>query len=246
MPKNSPAASSPITLLDQRVFRLFVDGVVEIRSFGLKSKSFYGRNVYGYFDEFEPFRKAVGTIERSEAEGTYFTLQKIDPRLIGRSCNHLSQAAQGMSTSDGHVLAYRWLPIDLDPIRPKGISSSDTELAAAIKLRDDIAGEIQTEYGLNPPIKAMSGNGGHLLYRLPNLPVSEKPHIEATLARISSQYSTDQVNIDVKVANPSRIWKLYGSTARKGDAVPAGPNREARPHRLATIDDIPQEIISER
>ena len=44
------------------------------------------------------------------------------------------------------------------------------------------------------------------------------------------------MNIDTTVFNPARIWKLYGTTARKGDPVPAGPSREARPHRMAYID----------
>ena len=46
------------------------------------------------------------------------------------------------------------------------------------------------------------------------------------------------MNIDTAVFNPGRIWKAYGTTARKGDSIPAGPHREARPHRMAYLDSI--------
>ena len=52
------------------------------------------------------------------------------------------------------------------------------------------------------------------------------------------RFDTDKVTVDTSVYNPARIWKLYGTTTRKGDAVPTGPNREARPHRMAYIDGI--------
>ena len=96
------------------------------------------------------------------------------------------------------------------------------------------------------PIRAISGNGGHLLYPLiPERPAAKyAPAIKAILEQISEEFSTPAVNIDTKVFNPARIWKLYGTTAKKGDALPAGPNREARPHRMTGIDLIPLGVRS--
>ena len=90
------------------------------------------------------------------------------------------------------------------------------------------------------PIKAVSGNGGHLLFRLPDMPVSDKTKlfIKNTLTGISSRFGNGTIVIDTTVHNPARIWKLYGTTARKGDEVPAGPKRESRPHRMSYIDDL--------
>jgi hypothetical protein len=144
------------------------------------------------------------------------------------------------------VLAYRHLLIDADPVRPAGISSSDAELDAALKLRDEIASEIASDYRLPEPIRAVSGNGGHLLYPLPDLPAGKYgPVIKQMLKEISVKFSTDLVTIDTTVFNPSRIWKLYGTVARKGDEVDAGPHREARPYRLAYIDRLPMQEVRE-
>jgi hypothetical protein len=145
------------------------------------------------------------------------------------------------TTTDRDVRAYRWLPIDLDPVRPAGISSSETELKGALQLRNEIAEEISRSYELPQPLKAISGNGGHLLYPLPDVPPKEYARaLKLLLDEISLRFSSPAVTIDQAVHNPARIWKLYGTTARKGDEVPAGFNRETRLHRMAYIEDIPE------
>ena len=75
----------------------------------------------------------------------------------------------------------------------------------------------------------MSGNGGHLLYRLPDMPVNEenRAFIKNTLEGLAQQFNTDKVKIDTTVFNPARIWKLYGTTAHKGDELPGNQYREA-------------------
>jgi hypothetical protein len=90
------------------------------------------------------------------------------------------------------------------------------------------------------PIRAMSGNGGHLLFRLPDLPISDqnKKMIRDILVGLAKRFDTDRVKIDTTVFNPARIWKLYGTAAQKGDPVPAGPNRDARPHRMSFIESL--------
>lgn len=234
------------TLLQPEVFSQFVKPgeVIEVRVLGIYGKSpawaseWASGTVNGYFDDHGAFCRAAAAVEKLRHGGVYFTLQVIDPRLIGRSFNRLSVSK--LTTADRDVLAFRWLPIDLDPVRPAGISASDAELQAAIGLRDRIAGSISIEYKLPEPIRAISGNGAHLLYPLPDLPVPKYAEaIKTLLEEISEKFSMPEVNIDAKVFNPARIWKLYGTTARKGDPVPTGPHREARPHRLAFIDRLP-------
>jgi hypothetical protein len=234
------------TLTEPDVFSQFVKPgeVVEIRVIEIYGKSpawaseWAKGTVNGYFDDHAAFCRAVAAVEKSKHGGCYFTLQVIDPRLIGRSFNRLSVSKQ--TTSDRDVLAFRWLPVDLDPVRPAGISSSDAELAAAVRLRDEIAGSICADYKLPEPIRAVSGNGVHLLYPLPDLPVLKYAEaVKKIIEDISTKYSTPEVSIDGKVFNPARIWKLCGTTARKGDPVPEGPHRAARPHRLSYIDHLP-------
>jgi len=216
--------------------------VVEIRilntSGSLDGKQVWGKTISGYFDNHQDFCRALSAIKKLDYSGAYFTLQVIDPRLIARAFNRLKVA--GMTTSDNDVLAYRWLPLDFDPVRPSGISSSDEELQEAIELRDNIVPILQDRYGFLDPVLAMSGNGAHTLFRLPDLPANQEHRdlMKDILKSISNEFSTDTVDIDQSVWNPSRIWKLYGTTARKGDPVPAGGYREARPYRESFIESL--------
>jgi hypothetical protein len=121
--------------------------------------------------------------------------------------------------------------LDFDPVRPSGISSSDTEHAAALfkahAVRDAMLGE---EWGV--PILADSGNGAHLLYRV-DLAADDGGLVEKILKALAARFSDDTVKVDTGVFNAARIWKLYGTMSRKGDDTPD------RPHRMARILDIP-------
>ena len=234
------------TLFEKEVFETFVKPgeVVEVRVLGARNKSPAWGNDYargtvsGYFDDHEAFCKAVQLAEKAKHDGIYFTLQVIDPRLIGRAFNRLKPSS--VTTSDKNVTAYRWLPVDLDSVRPAGIASSDAELAEAMKLQEKVAIWVIQNVDFPKPVKAMSGNGAHLLFRLPDLPVSDKStsFIKDTLGGLAERFNTALVSVDTAVFNPARIWKLYGTTARKGDPVPGSLCREERPHRMAYIDDL--------
>jgi hypothetical protein len=240
------------TLLERDVFGHFVKPgeVTEVRAF-ISGKHLAWGNEYskgivsGYFDCHASFCDSIRALDKLPHEGIYFTLQVIDPRLLARAFNRL--AVLKTTTSDRDVIAYRWLPIDLDPVRPAGISASDAELEAAISLRDEIAEKISSSYQLPPPVRAISGNGAHLLYRLPDLAAKDySATVKSYLEEISQRFSNSAVHVDSKNFNPARIWKLFGTTARKGDPVPAGNGRPARPHRLAYIDGVPEWMHSKQ
>ena len=232
-----------LTLYDYHVFRQFVQPgeVTEVRIpkiFG-RSKAwgdgFAKGTVSGYFDDHEKLCKALKEADETNHCGIYFTLQVIDPRLIGRAFNRLRPS--DLTTSDQNVIAYRWLPIDIDPVRPSGISSSQTELGEACRLSKPVSQYIRKKMNFPSPITGMSGNGVHLLFRLPDIPVTEenKLFIKSTLEELADRFNTEKVMIDTAVFNPARIWKLYGTTSKKGDFVPVGKNREERPHRDSYI-----------
>jgi len=235
-----------MTLFDQKIFETFVKSreVVEVRIPKTYGKSpawgndFARGTVSGYFDNFNAFCNAVKAADKSNHSGIYFTLQVIDPRLIGRAFNRLKPS--DLTTSDNNVIAYRWLPIDIDPVRPAGVGSSDKELKHALEIMEDVEKFVIKNLQFPKPIKGMSGNGGHLLFRLLDLPINEnsKTFIKNILEMLSSEFSSNTVKIDTVNFNPARIWKLYGTTARKGDFVPEGNKREARPYRQSYIDGI--------
>ncbi len=233
------------SLYDREVWNLFLKSgeVVEMRILGAFGKhrawaGFAKGTVSGYFDNHTDFCKCLKVADTAECDGVYFTLHVIDPRLIGRALNRLKAADK--TTADNNVIIYRWLPVDLDANRPSGISSSDSELKHAMLMREEVAAWVVSNMGLSSPVKGMSGNGGHLLFPLPDIPANKdsEAFIQKTLQGLHKRFSDDQVSIDTSVFNPSRIWKAYGSTARKGDQVPANQYRESRPHRMAFIDDL--------
>ena len=59
--------------------------------------------------------------------------------------------------------------------------------------------------------------------------------VKAQLAALADRFDGDAVRIDRNVFNPARIWKLYGTLARKGDSVP----RLGRVHRVSRVLYLP-------
>ncbi len=169
-----------------------------------------------------------------DVKGTYFVINKIDPKLLGRAHNRIKRAEQ--TTKDTDIIERRWLFIDADVQLPAGVSASnnehDTALARATRIREHLA-----ELGFPDPIFSNSGNGAHLFYRLPPaFPLTPEGDalIKDCLAALAAQFDDDAIKIDLNTANRSRIAKLYGTVARKGD------DTTERPHRLATILEEPE------
>jgi hypothetical protein len=69
------------------------------------------------------------------------------------------------TTSDEQITERRWLPLDFDPKRPSGISSTNTEKDAALARAIDCREFLRAE-GWPEPVFADSGNGAHLLYAI--------------------------------------------------------------------------------
>jgi len=214
--------------------------VTEIRAYGLSGKGSwegFARGagiVYGYFDNAQDFGKCAEALEAAKAPGIYFVMNPCNPDLLARAANRLKAADQKtVTTSDKDIRCIRWLPIDLDPKRPTGISSSDAELQAAINLRNDIAIWLDQEFQTTGhTIPAMSGNGAHLSVRLDDF-TPDEDHvalIRKCLHALHAKFSNDAVEVDRSVFNPARIWKLYGTTARKGDHIPSRPHRKSYLH----------------
>src|SRR5207249_4472997 len=123
----------------------------------------------------------------------------------------------------------RWLPIDIDPVRPAGISSTDQEHDAATRLAHKISADLQAE-GWPSGITVDSGNGAQILFRI-DLPNDESSAelVQRVLKGLAQRYDSASMKIDLNVFNASRVWKLPGTLAMKGD------HTDERPHRLARV-----------
>ena len=185
----------------------------------------------GYFCE---ATRAADAIDAHVAEGIlanyYVTLNPIMPtRVDGRPINRIDRGVT-TATRDADITWRRWLLVDVDPVRPAGVSSTDAELARSRECRDAIVAWLQAR-DWPDPVLAMSGNGHHAVFPI-DLPAdaATAARLKRVLTRLAVVFSTPQVIVDTTVANAARICKVYGTRARKGIATPD------RPHRLADLE----------
>src|SRR5262249_11914745 len=172
-----------------------------------------------------------------DASGVYVTINPVLPDLLARS-NNQTRPWVKQTTSDKEVLKRCWLPLDFDPIRPSGISSTDSEHKLAL-LRATECTKFLQKLGFleNSIIVADSGNGAHVLIPI-DLPNDEESTqlVKRCVEAVGFYFNDNQVSVDLKVVTPGRIWKLYGTMACKGDST------KDRPHRLASFLVVPQKI----
>ncbi len=206
--------------------------VFEVRVIGTASRKDI---ISGYFQDADTLFQKFDTIDLRK-RNVYITLGEVREECFSRSQCERFEKNPAVTTNDNDIIAYRWLFVDLDPVRPTGISSSDTQLKCAEELRDKVYEYLQG-LGFPEPIRAMSGNGYHLLYRI-DIPNDEKGRalVGRCLKNLSSLFDNDEVKIDTTNSNPSRICKLHGTLAQKGTST------KARPHRMSKLESVPEPL----
>jgi DNA-binding transcriptional ArsR family regulator len=216
-------------------------GIVEVRALNPWTAS-------GYFDE-QHREEAADRIAALDAaatyDGIYIVLNEINPALLSRRSNRIETRLPkaAATTADADIIRRRWFPVDIDVKRPSGISSTEEEHRIALEAAGRIAGYLSEVCGFPEPVRADSGNGAHLLYRV-DLPNDEesgtlvKRCLQALGAMFDRVPGEDRpgYEVDQTTFNPARIWKLYGTVARKGD------HTQERPHRRARILEMPDAI----
>ena len=217
-----------IETIQNTLMTLFDGNVVEIRVLGTSQGTHSG-----YYDDYHKAAKDV--MKFSGKQNVYVTLNRPNSDLIARSNNRLTPYSK-ISTSDKDILRYVYLIVDFDPNRISGIPSTDAEKAKAKHLMMTVGSELKV-HGFSAPIVCDSGNGYHLLYKIDLENTAENQQlIKSFLSYLSFRHSTDEVSIDTTMYNPSRITKLYGTVACKGDST------VDRPHRLSSMIRVPDNI----
>lgn len=197
-----------------------------------------GKRTYsGYFTDVERIIAAIMPFDNSPHAQIYFTLNCINDACYGRAQkDKMLQVYREPTTGDTDIVGRTHVLIDLDPKRPAGVSSSNEELEYAHRKAVDVFRFLLAQ-GFNEPIICKSGNGYHVV-----IPCKIAANDETTavvkkfLQVLALLFSDEHVDIDEKVFNASRICKLYGVTARKGENTPE------RPWRQSQIVRVPQEI----
>ncbi len=151
--------------------------------------------------------------------------------------NEISQECpSARAVDDEDMSRRRWLLVDLDPVRPSHTSSTDAEKESARERMTAVRDYLNNE-GFPAPCVADSGNGYHLYYKLDAVNADENTAVvEAFLQALSDKFGDDAVDIDTTVSNASRVSKIPGTWAVKGEPT------EERPHRIAKILEIPDII----
>ena len=192
-----------------------------------------GKKIYsGYFRD---SGKLIDALKKQNLKGAnvYTTLQHLhegcEARLQWETLLDTS-LYKIPTTSDNDIISYHWLPIDADPCRPAGISSTADELEAAFDLQEEVKAYMSAQ-GFNRYIAGMSGNGTHTLYDISGMNMRSED-VKRILDRLNELFSNDLVHVDTTVHNPGRIWKLYGTLAQKGR------HTEKRPFRMARITEV--------
>ena len=169
--------------------------------------------------------KFITDADAEQPKGIYVTLNPVPP---------------GMSrfASDADILRRHWILIDLDPERPSECSSTDLEHAMAMAKAEKVFSWLKSQ-GFPECVVADSGNGYHLLLPvdLPNDDHS-KELVKAFLQALKANWQDEHIGVDTKVANASRVTKLYGTVARKGEST------ADRPHRLSGLVYVPQDLAN--
>ncbi len=217
-----------------KTLRLFVapNDIGEIRVIGKE-----GAPPFGVYFRYEDIDKAaaLATDYSVTAKGVYVVMNRIGEALKARP----KLIDTNTLTKDPDIVRRHWLLIDFDPSSPErgaDDSASDSEKELA-RQRMEVVFEWLRERSWPEPVVADSGNGWHLLFGI-DLPNDDptKQLISRFLKALSQRFSDDHVGVDISVHNASRITKLYGTLARKGE------HRNDRPHRLSKLVTVPENM----
>ncbi|MEE1323668.1 MAG: DnaB-like helicase C-terminal domain-containing protein [Bacteroidales bacterium] len=174
----------------------------------------------------------------------YFVFNQIDDSVLknkvlfnqNNECLRILKNGGGIADCD--IVKRRWVMLDFDPRRPSGTSSTEEQLEKAKQVAKRVW-EFLFYNGFYDYVGCLSGNGYHIMLPCDMVANEQTDRLVKDFVKVISMlFSTKDVEIDVAVSNRSRLTKLYGTLAMKGE------NSELTPHRLSRIEHCPNQIKS--
>ncbi len=213
----------------------------EIRVLTKKGNKSFSESGYFDHDHLDECVKEIMRYYHNPHAQIYLPFNEIPPDALAYGKYKIKSGAK--ATSDGLVSRRLKLLIDIDPERFSSTGTPLSDLSATDEEKENarsIANQVIAFFtcqGWGSPIFVDSGNGFHLYYDidLPNTEQNTKL-IQNILVALSNMFGNEFAKIDCTVFNASRIAKLPGTIARKGDSVPD------RPHRPCRFLEIPSEF----
>jgi AAA domain len=216
------------------------DSVIELRALNCVDNPKYGSfTIAGWFDaDHLDDLAAAALVWTPKAEGVYVTMNPVNRDLMARAFNRVVKIKKDLATKDGDIVRRAQLVFDADPERPAGISATDAEKTLALSQINQLVENLSAR-GWPEPVLADSGNGYHAKYRidLANNDGSLEL-VKKVLATANQLFGLNRVKIDISLSNASRIIKLPGTMARKGDDI------TERPHRWSSVVSAPDELLA--
>lgn len=208
------------------------NGVIELRC--LRDGSVHN----GLFDDYASAKQAIVIAEKHKMD-SYILLNP----CYGTATNKLEKALQGSGIKDKDIRGVWCIPMDFDPVRETGTAATDDECKEASD-RAESCSLFLKKRGFHEPVTGFSGNGYHLLYfcEMPNDEKTKKTLHDLYLG-LKLRFSDDSIKFDTTVRNPSRIFRLYGTTNQKsGRKSFVLFNESAKLIDTATIEALAQEV----
>jgi hypothetical protein len=164
---------------------------------------------------------------RSDVSGVYTVFNRIHDGLYAR-IGEGKWTPFASRASDNDVTQVVAVYLDFDCVRPRDISSTDGEKAAAYDVSKACEEFLATALGGDECLgRGDSGNGYSLFVALkPVMPSDDtRKRIERFLKAMAVKFNTPRVKVDATVCNPARLCPAFGTRKRKG------VDCRERPHR---------------
>lgn len=133
------------------------------------------------------------------------------------------------SVTDADITHRNVILIDIDRVGDTSCPATDDEVHAAFELGESVL-QYLANLGFPTPHRVHSGNGLHLNFHLKPEPETDvvRANVESLLKGLAAQFNNDVVGIDTSVFNASRITKVIGTIARKGEESEGREFRRAK------------------
>ena len=216
------------------VFRNTDSDLFEIRLFNPLNKHDIYSGIFRNVDQ------AIDSILRFDDKyNIYFIFNQLKDALDGYpQYNKMLKGCEAIKDTD--IKERNWVLVDLDPVREGGVKEIATTNEELENARQTalVVRRFLRENGFSSPVVAMSGNGYHLMFKVDKLENTPENTLILSnfLKYLGSRFTNEYVDVDLKVFNPARVTKLYGTYSRKGG------NTEKRPHRLSKLLVVPDNI----
>ncbi len=199
---------------------------------GLRTADGKPQSISAFFTQPESAAELAFWME-SKGYSVYFLLNPISTGSpIGRAAKpngihkrdkddrHAPRAAKDADIAYRHLLL-----VDVDPVLGGGCATEIEKQAAAAIAR--AVRKHCLSSGWPEPCQVDSGNGYHLLWRIPTTTDTET--VRAVLHALAQRFDTSAAKVDTSVFNAARISRLPGTMNRKG------ADTQERPHRRSTV-----------